>query len=324
MDFNFLVNPGRKRLLGKDPEKIQEALYTEDMLMSDYEENVANFSFNEDFIEIKDAEIAPFKAIKGAFNQLLKKVKIPLVYAYDIDFEMLEYNLVRRCNMYPKDILLRVRNDTKNGEEFNTIRAILSKRYNVISNLLCFTEFREVLRWSGMEIKSSTLSDHIFQTLSKGDAIIDDSDICTGLEIVNGETGYRSLELNTTINFPNTYLIVAKTRSSSKHNMKATHLKKGIKDIMKSHARKVVESLDTFKTAIKVAKETKVTSKDLYTVKDKMDLVFGRKKTREALEEFGSHTKLKAAQTIAEMGDTLTDIEKQRVAKIAAGELFMS
>lgn len=323
MSFNFMLKPQKVQKLGKDADKIQDVLFKEDSLMSDYEENVVNLDFSEDFIEIVDADIKPFKIIKGAFDQILKKVKIPLVYAYDLDFEMLEYNLTRRCEKYQKDILLRVRNDSETGEDFNTIRAVLSKRYNVISNLLAFTEFKEVLEWSGMEVEKALLSDHIFQTLAKGSTTLD-GDVCTGLEVVNGETGYRSLELNTTINFSDTYMIIAKTRKSSKYNLKATHLKKGLKDIMKSHALDIVNNLDTFKTAVKAAKESKVSSKDLYMVKDKMDLVFGRKSTRDALENFGSKTKLEASHMLAQMGDSLSDIEKQRLAKIAAGELFLS
>lgn len=312
--------------LGTDIDEIAQKLFNLEMSTFNTHEHMASLTLHDDCITVEDESILPFRATKRAFDQWLQRARIPLSYAYDIPFDMLWYNLERRSMQYNRELLIRVRKHNsdiiKIGGEYDVIRAFLTDRYNPLQNTTCFSRFKEVICWASMSIYKALVSEDIFQVIANGEAKIDD-DVATGIEMINGETGHRSLEINTVLKMKNTYLIISNSRESTKFNLKVTHLKTNIKEMMMNHSKKIIDSLDTFKTYVDAAKTNIVKPGNILDIKDKADIAVGRAKSREVLEDLQGKTKFEAARILAELGDELDDIEKQRILKMCAGKLIV-
>jgi len=326
MIFKFLNEVTPPVSLGTDPEEISDKLFKLDMDTIDISDNMANIELHEECAIIKDSGL-PYRLSKTAFNQWLQRARIPLSYAYDLTFDMLLYNISRRSKQYNKRLRCRIRKHDsdiiKIGGKNDMVRAMLTSKYNVVQNSTCFVRFKDVMKWSAMNISKCMVSEDFFQIIATGEEAIDD-DIATGVELINGETGMCSLELNTILKTPTTYLIISDTRRSTKFNMKESHLKKGIRDQMAKHSKEIVENFSTFKNYIKVAKETAVLTREIISTKEKLDVAIGRVEARKIAEDMQNKTKYESAMLLAELGDDLTDIEKQRLMKMAAGRLIIS
>ena len=328
MIFEFLQEIQPPVKLGTDIDEIRDKLFKLELSSLDYKEQMADLDLSEGCITVKGGSNMPFKILKPAFDQWLSRAKIPLSYAYDIPFDMLHYNLERRSKQKNRVILVRTRTCGKNAitlgsSEYDVIRAILTERYNVLQNSQCFHEFKEVICWADMSITESSVSEKMFRVIAAGEAKISD-EVATGIEMVNGETGWCSLELNTILKTENTYMIVTDTKNTTKFNLKMIHLQKDIKNKMQVHAKQIIENLDLFKDYIDNAKKIDMRVSDIMKVKDRMDIIVGRQETRELVEQLENKNKFQAAEMLAQYGDDLTDQEKQRLTKICAGSLIMS
>jgi len=327
MIFDFMQDVKPPVNLGTDIDEIRDKLFK--LEISSYDEYIqmAELELSEECVTLSGANM-PYKILKPAFDQWLTRAKIPLAYAYDIPFDMLYYNVSRRSKQKNRQLLVRTRNCGKNAitlgsDEHDVIRAILTEKYHILNNSQCFHEFKEVICWADMSITESSVSEKMFRAIASGESKIDD-DIATGLEMVNGETGWCSLELNTVLKTKKTYMIVADTQNTTKFNLKMVHLQKDIKAKMQEHARSIIENLDLFKTYVDNAKKIDMKVSDIMKVKDRMDIIVGRPETRELVEQLENKNKFQAAELLAEYGDDITDQERQRLTKICAGSLLMS
>ena len=312
--------------LGKDVDEITDKLFNLEMSTFNITENMASLDLKDDCITTGDDSNLPFRITKKAFDQWLQRAKIPLSYAYDIPFDMLWYNLERRSKQYNRLLFIRVRkfdsDIIKVNGDYDVIRALLTERYNPIQNSTCFSTFKEVICWASMSIHKALVSENIFQAIARGEAKIEE-DVATGIEMINGETGHKSLEINTILQIKDTYLIISDSKESTRFNLKATHLKKNIKDLMIEKSKKIIDNLDTFKTYVKAAHDNVVTPAQSMSIKEKTDLAVGRATSRDILEEIQGKSKFEAAKLLAEMGDKIDDIEKQRLLKMCAGKLIV-
>jgi len=321
MIFEFLKDVEPPVKLGTDIDVIKNKLFELEKSVYNESEQMVDLKLQEDCVMLTKTSDKPHKILKPAFDQLLNRAKIPLSYAYDIPFDMLLYNLERRCKQKNRMLLVRTRACV--DEPNDIIRAILTERYNILQNSQCFHEFKEVICWASMSISESCINEKFFRVIASGSSKIDD-EVATGLEMMNGETGWCSLELNTILKTEKTYMIVADTKNTTRFNLKMVHLQKDIKDKMQDHAKNIINNLEIFKTYVANSRKSDMLMRDVMKVRDRMDVVVGRQETRDLVEQLKDKNKFDAAKMLAEYADDLKDIEKQRMTKICAGSLIVS